>query len=223
MSVPILVVVPWASGGRYDSYRLSTQGLFFLEGIIPRFVFMANLDPHAGIDNELAFILVCQNLGTVFGAICVSLLRLFTHLPLGQEFSCDLILHRGVYLCQKKKNCFTCTISGGEYFPLLKHCMLYEIKLPNVVHHRWVTPSLCVTSVKKLHLRCLDQMSGHTSLTEEFLSFAFRGGSKYHQNSLKSDVWYTTELFKDQEQKRPGMKVIMKSYVNSITHSNKKE
>ena len=53
-------------------------------------------------------------------------------------------------------------------------------------------------------------------------SFAFHGVLKYHQNSLKPDIWYTAELFKDQEQKQPTMKVIPKSYVNRVTFSNKK-
>ena len=60
MSVPILVVVPWASGGRYDSYRLSNQGQFYGKKYRSGFAYMENLDSYAGIDDELPF-MACRN------------------------------------------------------------------------------------------------------------------------------------------------------------------
>ena len=102
MASPILVEASWASGGKYDSYRLSATGHFY--GFVHRsgFAFMANPDPQAKIDEELKF-MACRNIGTGFGAICASIPKSFGGLPLNEKFPCDLILHGGVHYYPEKK------------------------------------------------------------------------------------------------------------------------
>ena len=221
MSAPILVNAPWASGGKYDSYRLSSKGKFTGQIHPPCFAFMANPNPNAEVDKELTF-MACRNIGSGFGSICASLPKSFTSLPPKKEFSCDLILHRGVYYCPTTKKLFHLYYvwknNIGSYDDITS-CMKTNT-LSSFIKDRF-NNTLCITSVKKMNLRCLNQMSGYTFPQWKIsLSFALRDGLKYHENSLKPDVWFTKELFREEERKHPRMKVAPKSYVDGVTFSN---
>ena len=220
MSSPVLAVAPWAKG-RYDSYRLNSRGQFLGTMHPPGFAFMANSDQEAPMDEDLQF-MSNHNLGTGFGAICASLPKSFSSLQFG-DFPCELILHRGIFSCPKTRNLshlyYKCSGNICPYANLLS-CM--NAMTMNAFIKEWFPPPVCVTPIKKLNVRCLNQISGYTyPAWKSSFSFAVRDGKKYHQNTLQPDIWYNSKVLHSKltESAYPRMKLPEPSYVDGVSFS----